>query len=83
MANSFFVNYYNYHKDKEVKDSPAWAIIKAAIDKNDFSELVGRIHFTTDLDKAVSNADLVVEAVFERLSLKHEVFERIEAAAKK
>src|SRR6185312_1899083 len=34
---------------------------------------LGRISTTTDLD-AASDADLVVEAVFERLDVKHEVF---------
>ena len=41
----------------------------------------GRIRFTTDLAEAVGQADLVIEAVPEKLQLKQQVFAEIEAAA--
>lgn len=44
--------------------------------------LLGRIHGTTDLKQAVENADLVVEAVFEDLKVKKEVFAEASKFAK-
>lgn len=41
----------------------------------------GRIAETTDLDEAVGDADLVIEAIVERLDAKREVFERMDRAA--
>jgi len=40
--------------------------------------VLARIHFTTDLEEAASRADLVIEAVPERLDVKREVFERLD-----
>ncbi|MCW3979396.1 MAG: 3-hydroxyacyl-CoA dehydrogenase family protein [Candidatus Bathyarchaeota archaeon] len=40
--------------------------------------ILGRIHATDDLVKAVSDADLVIEAVPERLGLKREVFGQLD-----
>ena len=44
-------------------------------------EILGRIHFVTDLKDAVSMADFVIEAVPEVLNLKKEVFARIDEVA--
>ena len=44
--------------------------------------LLGRIHGTTDLREAVKDADLVVEAVFEDLKVKKEVFAEASKHAK-
>ncbi len=41
----------------------------------------GRIVETTDLEEAVADADLVIEAIVERLEAKREVFERMDKAA--
>lgn len=41
----------------------------------------GRIVETTDLEEAVADADLVIEAIVERLEAKREVFERMDRAA--
>lgn len=42
-------------------------------------ERLSRIHFTEDLDSdAVKNADLVIEAVFEDMTLKQETFAKLE-----
>jgi 3-hydroxybutyryl-CoA dehydrogenase len=37
-----------------------------------------RLHFTTDLTEAASGADYVVESVLEVLSLKHQIFARLD-----
>jgi 3-hydroxybutyryl-CoA dehydrogenase len=39
---------------------------------------MARIHFTTDLKEGASRADLVIEAVPERLDLKREVFGQLD-----
>ncbi|MBP0457692.1 3-hydroxyacyl-CoA dehydrogenase family protein [Streptomyces montanisoli] len=44
----------------------------------DAEAALGRITTTTDLD-AVADADLVVEAVFEQLDVKHEIFRALDA----
>lgn len=44
-------------------------------------EVVGRITPTTDLD-VVADADFVVEAVFEDLQVKHEIFEQLDKLCK-
>ncbi|VDK56454.1 unnamed protein product [Anisakis simplex] len=45
-------------------------------------EVSKRITTTTSLQKAVAEADLVIEAVIERLDVKRELFQRIESASK-
>ncbi|GAA1749310.1 3-hydroxyacyl-CoA dehydrogenase family protein [Luedemannella helvata] len=50
---------------------------KGTIAAEDVSATLDRITTTTDLD-AVADADLVVEAVFERLDLKQEVFRQLD-----
>ncbi|MEX3564687.1 3-hydroxyacyl-CoA dehydrogenase NAD-binding domain-containing protein [Micrococcus endophyticus] len=44
-----------------------------------FDEALARIHPTTDLTEAVGDADLVIEAVPERLELKQEVWRQVGA----
>jgi 3-hydroxybutyryl-CoA dehydrogenase len=46
-----------------------------------FSAL-GRIHYTTQLEEACKGADLIIEAIFENLGIKHETFKKIEKIAK-
>lgn len=45
--------------------------------------ILGRIKTTTDLAEAVQDADLVIEAVFENLALKKDIFEGIDQIAPK
>lgn len=54
---------------------------KGKISSEDVEAALGRITTTTDLD-AVADADIVVEAVFERLDVKHEVFRAIDKICK-
>ena len=56
---------------------------KGKISQADHDAVLNRISITTDRDAAVKNADLVVEAIPEILSLKQEVFVDIEAKAPK
>ena len=59
-----------------------WSLEKLA-EKERLTESPGtileRIEATTDLEAAVSDADLVVEAAPENLALKHEIFSEVEA----
>jgi 3-hydroxybutyryl-CoA dehydrogenase len=51
---------------------------KGKISAEDVEAALARITPTTDLD-AAADADIVVEAVFERIELKHEVFRALDA----
>jgi 3-hydroxybutyryl-CoA dehydrogenase len=54
---------------------------KGAISPGDVEAAIGRITPTTDLD-AAADADVVVEAVFERIDVKHEVFRALDQICK-
>ena len=43
--------------------------------------LMSRLNATTNLEGAVKDADLVIEAIFEDMAVKKEVFSKIDAAA--
>ncbi|WP_406041431.1 3-hydroxyacyl-CoA dehydrogenase family protein [Micromonospora sp. NBC_00898] len=54
---------------------------KGKIEASEVEAALGRITPTTDLE-AVADADIVVEAVFERLEIKHEVFRALDKICK-
>ncbi|XTZ14347.1 3-hydroxyacyl-CoA dehydrogenase family protein [Micromonospora echinospora] len=54
---------------------------KGRIEASDVEATLGRITPTTDLE-AAADADIVVEAVFERLEIKHEVFRALDKICK-
>ncbi|MFI7078075.1 3-hydroxyacyl-CoA dehydrogenase family protein [Micromonospora sp. NPDC049903] len=54
---------------------------KGRISTDDAEAALGRITATTDLE-AAADADIVVEAVFERLEIKHEVFRALDKICK-
>jgi len=54
---------------------------KGKIDASAKDGALGRIETTTDLEAAVKDADLVVEAIPERMALKIETFQAIDRAA--
>ncbi|MEO3778750.1 3-hydroxyacyl-CoA dehydrogenase family protein [Micromonospora sp. B11E3] len=54
---------------------------KGTIDRSEVEATLGRITPTTDLE-AAADADIVVEAVFERLDVKHEVFRALDKICK-
>ncbi|MHB1262640.1 MAG: 3-hydroxyacyl-CoA dehydrogenase/enoyl-CoA hydratase family protein [Thermoplasmatota archaeon] len=49
--------------------------------KGELDSLMGNLHPETDLAKAVAHADLVVEAVFEDLKVKQDLFTRLDTLA--
>ncbi|MER6100308.1 3-hydroxyacyl-CoA dehydrogenase family protein [Streptomyces sp. NPDC001728] len=56
-------------------------VAKGRMDAGDAEAALGRITATTDLE-AVSDADVIVEAVFENLDVKHEIFRSLDKIAK-
>lgn len=67
--------------DAEVKitKSVDRSVSKGRITEKEKEEVLSRISYTTDLQKAVQDADLVIEAILENLELKKEMFEKFEA----
>lgn len=64
-------------KDKirrNLQQMAEWQLISAS----DIQPIVNRMRFTTSLEEAAGNADLVVEAVVEDLALKQEVFRELD-----
>jgi 3-hydroxybutyryl-CoA dehydrogenase len=64
-----------------IRDSLSRFAAKGKITEEDVEATLGRITTTTDLD-AAADADIVVEAIFERLDAKHEVFRRLDKICK-
>jgi 3-hydroxybutyryl-CoA dehydrogenase len=53
-------------------------VAKERISPSDADAAIGRITTSTDLGEAVADAEIVVEAVFERLDIKQNVFARLD-----
>jgi 3-hydroxybutyryl-CoA dehydrogenase len=55
---------------------------KGKIQEPDMKAALGRIRYTTELEEVCRDADLIIEAVFEDLRLKHKIFQKIDKMAK-
>jgi 3-hydroxybutyryl-CoA dehydrogenase len=64
-----------------IRDSLGRFAAKGRITEEDVADTLGRISTTTDME-AVAEADVVVEAIFERLETKHEVFRTLDKICK-
>ncbi|SFG51034.1 3-hydroxybutyryl-CoA dehydrogenase [Halobacillus alkaliphilus] len=64
-------------KDKLADIMDKW-VAKNKISEADRNEAFSRLTFTTDLRDAASEADLVIEAVVEKLAVKREVFSKLD-----
>lgn len=64
-----------------IRESLGRFAAKGKIAAEDVEAALGRITTTTDLE-ALAGADIVVEAVFERLDVKHEVFRSLDKICK-
>jgi 3-hydroxybutyryl-CoA dehydrogenase len=60
-----------------VRESLGRFTAKGKLTADEAEQTLGRIAGTTDLD-AAADADIVVEAVFERIEIKHEVFRQLD-----
>ncbi len=67
---------------KTIEGSLAKFASKGKIQESDMQAALGRIRFVTELEAACGDADLIIEAVFENLDLKHETFRNIDKIAK-
>jgi len=56
-------------------------IDKGKMTMSEAEGLMGRLSATTNLEGAVKDADLVIEAIFENMKVKKEVFGKVDAAA--
>ena len=69
-------------KALETIDKNLWRMVaKEKINEEDKAEAIGNISTHTQMEKAVQNADLVVEAATENLELKLSIFKDLDAAA--
>jgi 3-hydroxybutyryl-CoA dehydrogenase len=60
-----------------IKDSLARFVAKGAVDKQKADEIVRRIHPTTDLETALEDAQLVIEAASEDPKLKLDLYRKV------
>ncbi|UOE55207.1 3-hydroxyacyl-CoA dehydrogenase [Bacillus sp. CMF12] len=51
---------------------------KGFISEEQYGKAKDRLHFETDLEAAAKNADLVIEAVLEKIELKIDIFKKLE-----
>ncbi len=65
-----------------IKNMVRTGVDKGKIALKDAKELLDRIHPVLDLAESVKDVDLVVEAIFENMKVKKELFAKIEDAAK-
>jgi 3-hydroxybutyryl-CoA dehydrogenase len=54
---------------------------KGKMTQAEMDEIMGRIKGTTSIEEAVKNADLIIESAMEKMDIKKDVFEKIDAAA--
>jgi 3-hydroxybutyryl-CoA dehydrogenase len=54
-------------------------VAKGKMTQDEVEEIIGRIHGTTDLEEAVRDADFIIEAVFEDMKVKKEVFAQVDS----
>jgi 3-hydroxybutyryl-CoA dehydrogenase len=67
---------------KTIEGSMAKFASKGKIEKSDMQAALDRILHITEVETACGDADLVIEAVYEDLTLKHETFRKIDKIAK-
>lgn len=66
---------------KRIKDNVIVGVNKGKLTPKRAHETMARIKSTTDIHEAVNSADLIVEAVFEDMKVKKDVFGKIDASA--
>jgi 3-hydroxybutyryl-CoA dehydrogenase len=65
-----------------IKKNLSHAVKKEKITQNQMDEILGRINGTINLDEAVKDADIVIEAIIENRDLKRKVFAEIDKLCK-
>ncbi|MFW9843406.1 MAG: 3-hydroxyacyl-CoA dehydrogenase NAD-binding domain-containing protein [Candidatus Thorarchaeota archaeon] len=64
-----------------IRNDVMTGINKNKISMSDAEALIGRISYGTDVAEGVKDVDLVIEAIFENMEVKKEVFAKADAAA--
>jgi 3-hydroxybutyryl-CoA dehydrogenase len=64
-----------------IESSLAKLASKGRMTREKADEALANIELTTDLEKAVAGKELVIEAVFENLAVKHDLFRKLDALA--
>jgi 3-hydroxyacyl-CoA dehydrogenase len=67
---------------EKMKANYAATVTKGRMTQSDMDKRMGLIHGTTNLAQA-ADADIVIEAVFERLDVKQELFKKLDAIVEK
>jgi len=66
---------------KRIKDNVIVGVNKGKLTPKQAHEIMARIKSFADIHEAVRSADLVVEAVFEEMNVKKDVFKKVDASA--
>ncbi|TFH19338.1 3-hydroxyacyl-CoA dehydrogenase/enoyl-CoA hydratase family protein [Candidatus Bathyarchaeota archaeon] len=68
---------------KGIKSSLSRLVERGRMTQEQMNEILGKIIFTTDLKEAVGDAQLVIEAIPERMQIKHAVWKEVDQYAPK
>lgn len=66
-----------------IKSSLNRLVERDRLSKHEMDEILERISFTTSLEEAVKDADLIIEAIPEKMELKHSVWSEVDQNAPK
>src|SRR4051812_35545623 len=67
---------------KKIRDNYAATVSKGRLKQDDMDKRMALLRPATDVDEAVRDADIVIEAVFERMDVKQELFRKLDSSAK-
>lgn len=87
FASKYSVSIYDknsYDVLDAIRDNTRDLVEKNIFTSEEFEERIGRMAFTSDMaSPCIASADLVIEAVFEDMDLKQEVFAQLEGICRK
>jgi 3-hydroxyacyl-CoA dehydrogenase len=67
---------------KKIKDNYAATVSKGRLKQEEMDKRMSLLKPTTDVDAAAKDADIIVEAVFERMDVKQDLFRKLDAVAR-
>src|SRR5689334_3507922 len=67
---------------KKIKDNYAATVSKGRLKQEEMDKRMSLLKPTTDVAAAAKDADIIVEAVFERMDVKQDLFRKLDAVAK-
>jgi len=66
----------------KIRDNYAATVSKGRLKQEDMDKRMSLLKPTTNVEEAVRDADIVIEAVFERMDVKQDLFRKLDAMAK-